>query len=145
MKKFSDLWKTRNGKIMIFGGAGFVILLCCIIPVIAVALAPESTQAVEPTTTGFATSTEGFQSPTETPLPAPTSISDLAQAYVDQYGGALNAYIEILSSDDCIFLQEKFDLAAANNDREEPGTAAFRWTLGFMEAADEHMREIGCY
>lgn len=46
---------------------------------------------------------------------------------------------------DCAALQEQFDIAAANNDRAEPGTDMFDITLSYMLYADERMQEEGCY
>lgn len=68
-----------------------------------------------------------------------------ATQFVKDYGGSLAAYEEILKMTDCAKLQEQFDTAAGNNDRARPGTKAFRWTMGYMEAADNRMRAIGCY
>lgn len=65
--------------------------------------------------------------------------------YVDEYGGNLEVYEAILSLTDCVALQEQFDVAAANNEREEPGTPLFLATLGYMAAADNRMGELGCY
>jgi hypothetical protein len=36
----------------------------------------------------------------------------------------------IAAETDCTALQSEFDQAAANNDRAEPGTNQFDWTLG---------------
>lgn len=83
--------------------------------------------------------------PTQTiqqPSPVPTSI---ASKYLKEYGGSEAAYLEILTSTDCAFLQEKFNTASNNNAREQAGTEAFSWTLGYMTAANEHMKELGCY
>lgn len=59
--------------------------------------------------------------------------------------GSAEVYQQIESSEDCTGLQEMFDTAAANNDGAEPGTDEHSWTLGYMEAADERMRELDCY
>jgi len=65
--------------------------------------------------------------------------------YVAEYGGSSDVYAGILSMTDCIKLQEQFDLASQNNSRETPGTPAFKWTTGYMIAADNTMKEVGCY
>lgn len=85
--------------------------------------------------------------PTSTPAPLPTATSTPTQAeqYLAEYGGDLQSYEEIFALTDCALLQDKFDTAAANNDRETPGTPLFRITLGYMTATDQHMRDIGCY
>lgn len=139
MNRTKQLWKTRNGRLGIIGGVILIVAICCLI-ILFTPSTPSNEQ--DQIITETLTSTAAVK---DTPEPEPTTISDAAQEYVDQYGGSLNAYIEILSSNDCVFLQEQFDLAAANNNREEPGTAAFQWTLGFMTAADEQMRSVGCY
>mgnify|MGYP007100047969 FL=1 len=79
------------------------------------------------------------------PTPAPASTESPATKYLQEYGGSEQAYLEILTSTDCKFLQEKFEIAYANNQRETPGTEQFSWTVGFMAATDDRMREIGCY
>ena len=71
--------------------------------------------------------------------------SDRIAQYISDYGGESEVYEEIFSLSDCSELQEKFDIAAANNDRETPGTAMFKLTLGYMTATDDRMREVGCY
>lgn len=65
--------------------------------------------------------------------------------YIGEYGGERLVYNEILGSNDCAELQETFDRAANNNDRETPGTRLFDITLGYMTAADDRMEYVGCY
>lgn len=65
--------------------------------------------------------------------------------YVAEYGGVRNEYVEILELNDCELLQEKFDISSENNARQTTGTPLFKMTLGYMKAADERMKEIGCY
>jgi len=79
--------------------------------------------------------------PTSTILPTPSP----AQTYFEEYGGNIEVYNEILSLTDCALLQEKFEIAYANNQRETLGTQQFRWTVGYMTATDDHMKAIGCY
>jgi hypothetical protein len=81
--------------------------------------------------------------PANTQPPAPTT--DLAQTYLEEYGGSYESYAEIFALTDCAALQQKFEIAYANNQRETPGTSLFRVTLGYMTATDDHMRAIGCY
>lgn len=87
--------------------------------------------------------------PTSSPIPVNTQIiptpTSPAQTYLDEYGGNIEVYNEIFSLTDCAALQEKFNIASDNNTRAEPGTAEFKWTLGYMTAADERMKFIGCY
>src|SRR3990170_4166512 len=65
--------------------------------------------------------------------------------YVAKYGGNRDVYVQILSIADCAKLQEQFDLASQNNSRETPGTPEFKWTTGYMVAADNTMKKVGCY
>lgn len=81
--------------------------------------------------------------PTATRTTAPTP--DPAQAYVDQHGGSLEAYRRIRAMTDCTVLQGEFDQAAANHDAAEAGSPAALAATGFMTAADDRMRELGCY
>lgn len=74
---------------------------------------------------------------------APTTKT--ADDYVKEYGGNRDSYQSILSLTDCTALQEQFDIASANNQRETAGTPLFKATLGYMKAADNRMKEINCY
>jgi hypothetical protein len=80
-----------------------------------------------------------------TPSVSQTTPVSAAQAYLNQYGGAIGVYESILSMSDCGSLQAQFDLAAGNNDTATPGSAEHKWTLGYMSAADDRMRSAGCY
>lgn len=68
-----------------------------------------------------------------------------AQKYAEEYDGSLQVYEEIFSLTDCSALQKHFDTAYANNQASQPGTIYSKRAIGFMTAADERMREIGCY
>jgi hypothetical protein len=59
--------------------------------------------------------------------------------------GSPAVYAEIATETDCAALQTTFDRAAANNDRAAPGSAEHQWTLGYMRAADDRMKTIGCH
>lgn len=52
---------------------------------------------------------------------------------------------EIRSSTNCAELQTRFDRAANDNERYEPGSRLFKATLEYMQAADSRMQQIGCY
>ncbi len=82
----------------------------------------------------------GCGAPTQADKP-----TDKADKYVTTYGGNHDTYAEILSITDCKELQGKFDTASANNAREQAGTKQFKVTLGYMMAADDRMKEVGCY
>lgn len=66
-------------------------------------------------------------------------------SYVAEYGGVASVYSEILNMSNCVGLQARFDIAAANSDRETPGAPLFKITRGYMAAADDTLRRRGCY
>jgi len=68
-----------------------------------------------------------------------------ADDYVKEFGGNMDVYNNILSLTDCTLLQEEFDIASENNQRETPGTPEHKQSLGYMTAADERMKELDCY
>lgn len=82
---------------------------------------------------------------TDPPPPTDPSTPSPTQKYLDEYGGKIEVYEEIFSLTDCTVLQARFETAYENNQRETPGTALFKITLGYMTATDDHMRTIGCY
>jgi hypothetical protein len=56
-------------------------------------------------------------------------------------------YARIESMTDCAKLQEQFDLAEATSKREG-GPQGATWSeigIAYMQAADDRMREVGCY
>lgn len=59
--------------------------------------------------------------------------------------GQSAVYERIAALTDCAELQSEFDRASANNGREEAGSTGFEITLSYMQAADDRMREVGCY
>src|SRR5687768_13188325 len=68
-----------------------------------------------------------------------------ANDYIQEYGGNADVYNAILSLTDCAALQEQFDIASENNQRETPGTPGHKQTLGYMTAADDRMKGLNCY
>lgn len=111
---------------------GIFALLCILLAVIGSFL---------PQTPAASTNTPA---PTQTPIP-PTATPDPIQLYLDQYGGNIEVYRRIFSFTDCASLQDEFDQASANNYAAQPGTDKFKWTTGYMLAADERMKSIECY
>jgi uncharacterized membrane protein len=67
------------------------------------------------------------------------------EEFAKEYDGSVDAYREILTSNDCAFLQEKFDTAYETTQLSDPGTIHHKRATGFMTAADQRMEEIGCY
>ena len=74
----------------------------------------------------------------------PKAEADLIQTYMDEYGGNPEVYQGIISSKDCEYLQEKFDIAASNNSTYQAGTDKFKYTQGYMKSSEKRMKEIGC-
>ena len=70
---------------------------------------------------------------------------ELRDGDVNRYGGSRDVYADIFESADCTWLQETFDRAADNNERADAGSDQHKYTLGYMNASDEQMRETGCY
>jgi len=68
-----------------------------------------------------------------------------ADEYIKEYGGSATVYQTILALTDCAELQNQFNTASGNNAREQAGSTNFKATLGYMTAADERMKELGCY
>ncbi len=121
---------------------GVVVVLC--IALFALGFATMDTPEGKATSTAQKALTH-TQVSIPTITPTVPSITDKAQNYFDEYGGKFVVYTEILSLTDCDVLQENFDIASSNNARATPGTREFKWTLGYMAAADDRMTEIGCY
>lgn len=72
--------------------------------------------------------------------PEPKTANDFMQ----KYGGNPAVYSEILSSTDCSVLQNYFNTAYSNSQSNTPGTQQYKWSLGYMAATNNRMKEIGC-
>jgi hypothetical protein len=61
--------------------------------------------------------------------------------------GAPEVYEQIEGSTDCDDLQSTFDRAYRNHSlaADRYDEAEMKWTGGYMDAADQRMRDIGCY
>ncbi|HKI53564.1 MAG TPA: hypothetical protein VJ987_05530 [Anaerolineales bacterium] len=68
-----------------------------------------------------------------------------ADDYAKEYGGSVDVYRQILSSNDCTYLQGQFDTAYEASQNNAPGTTYHKRATGFMTASDQRMQEIGCY
>lgn len=66
------------------------------------------------------------------------------RTYIDEYGGSSQVYADIAAASSCGQLQTMFDTAAANNDRATPGTTEHKYTTGYMTAAVDRMKTLGC-
>jgi hypothetical protein len=65
------------------------------------------------------------------------------EQYMNEYGGNSDVYSKILAMTDCAALQHEFDQAEAN--LQAPGTQQRQWGMGYMNASDSRMKDIGCY
>lgn len=54
-------------------------------------------------------------------------------------------YARIESSTDCVGLQREFDVAMSNVESRDPGDELRAVSLSYGEAANNRMREIGCF
>jgi len=68
-----------------------------------------------------------------------------AAEFFAEHGGKLEVYQRILSLTDCTALQTEFDQAETNLKSQEPGTPQYKWGIGYMQAADQRLKELGCY
>jgi hypothetical protein len=68
-----------------------------------------------------------------------------ANQYAQEYNGNKDAYYAIFVSTDCTFLQGQFDTAYQSSQTAPAGSIYATRAIGFMKAADERMKEIGCY
>lgn len=59
--------------------------------------------------------------------------------------GSPAVYDRIAGLEDCAALQQEFDTTAATSDRADAGTPEAKAALGYMEAADERLKELDCY
>ena len=59
--------------------------------------------------------------------------------------GEESVYERIESLDDCTALQAEFDTAMSNAEARQPGDELRAASLDYAEAADDRMREVGCY
>ena len=75
----------------------------------------------------------------------PGGNSGSTHGYLEQYGGSQAVYERIASLSDCGKLQSEFDTASTNHDLSEPGSRQAIQSTGYMAAADDRMRAVGCY
>lgn len=139
--------------------ASFICLTCCLIGFLSNSTNPkttnlqqQSTQAQLPQPTIYLSpvTESGLTAYVFTPLPqqlTPQYIpsSKTPDDYLSIYGGDRKTYEDILSLTNCTTLQEKFNIAFENNQSQPAGSKQAKWSLGYMTASDDRMREIGCY
>lgn len=130
--------KKRPTALIIIGAFIGICILCVIasLAMDALGLLPETTPI--PTNPPISTNP-----PDPTQIISPTFTP--AQTYFEEYGGNIDVYNEIFTSNDCVALQGMFDQAESNLKFQEPGTPQYRWGIGYMAASDDHMKAIGCY
>jgi hypothetical protein len=64
--------------------------------------------------------------------------------YLDEYGGSRAVYERIADMSDCASVQAEYDAAAANNEVLDGSTDEYRWTSGYMAAAEDRLEELDC-
>jgi len=78
-------------------------------------------------------------------IPTSTASGTSVDQYMQEYGGNPDVYTKILSLTDCTTLQQEFDQASANLALQSPGTSQYKWSIGYMKASDNRMKQIACY
>jgi len=121
--------KTRNLLVAVAASLLIICFICVLIGVFS----------DTPTTT--TTSQPNDSAPS---APQSNSASPIDK-YMDEYGGNPEVYTRILSMNDCIALQAEFDQAESNLSNQQPGTAQYKWGIGYMQASDDRMIAIGCH
>lgn len=110
---------------------------------------PSPGQDSQPSTPSTPPSTSPVPTADAAPAPAPEAPAETAQAPapepVPTGPGDPGVYAELAALTDCAALQEKFDVAANNNERETPGTPLFDITLSYMRYTDDRLEAVGCY
>ncbi len=64
--------------------------------------------------------------------------------FTREYGGSEDQYQQILTSVDCVWLDEQHDKATITYQTFKPGTSLYQRAEGIMKAASKRMQEIGC-
>jgi hypothetical protein len=64
--------------------------------------------------------------------------------YVQEFGGDLSVYVEILELTDCTELQRDFEQANADVLVQVPGSQAHKTSVGYRTAAENRMKEVEC-
>jgi len=65
--------------------------------------------------------------------------------FTREYGGSEDRYQQILTSNDCAWLEEEYDRASVIDKTYELGTTLYQRAEGIMKATSKRMQEIGCY
>lgn len=73
------------------------------------------------------------------------STSPTSSSGSDERPGSPAVYARIAALTDCQALQREFDVAMDNADRQHDAGGTADASLAYSEAADERMREVGCY
>lgn len=58
--------------------------------------------------------------------------------------GSQAVYDRISGETGCVQLQQEFDTASASHDRATAGSSAAEAATGYMEAANDRMKSLGC-
>jgi hypothetical protein len=71
--------------------------------------------------------------------------TDKVKDVVEDRPGDPAVWERIEQGTDCAALQEEFDQAMDNAERREPGDPLRELSLSYAKAADQRMKDIGCY
>lgn len=82
------------------------------------------------------------QEQTEAATTAEAETEDGAEEYPS---GNPEVYRRIGGMTDCAALQAEFDQADENRGNQPAGSEQAEWSTNYMMAADDRMREVGCY
>lgn len=82
-----------------------------------------------------------------TPVVACSDSPEATKTTTTTRPGNADVYVRIEAEADCSKLQQMFDQAYENHERDNAGgrTEQMRWSTGYMDAADERMKKLGCY
>jgi hypothetical protein len=75
---------------------------------------------------------------------AATACTDPQTDYLAEYGGSRDVYAIIAGTDDCSVVRALRVRAALDHDRAAGASAEYRWTMGYMVAADQRLSQLGC-
>ena len=64
--------------------------------------------------------------------------------YLGSNGGSLETYQRLLGASDCGTVRREFNTASSAFDRLDKGTRQSKATLGYMEAAQQRGKSLGC-
>jgi hypothetical protein len=64
--------------------------------------------------------------------------------YVNQFGGDISVYVQILSIQDCTTLQQEYDQLQRSRQAEEQGAPGIRLWVGYLIAVSDRLEKLEC-